>query len=104
MRRHVPAMTVVRDDAHRLFVVASDHPRHGRASIRMKRDSLADAKFEHGRVRVDLPQKPQPRHDTVIEVDQLRHPLLVDINRHRRSPYLSDSSILRRRMALMRDW
>jgi hypothetical protein len=49
----------------------------------MERDPLADSELEHGHVRVKLSQEPQPRHDSVIKIDQLGFRQHVNIDRHR---------------------
>jgi hypothetical protein len=79
---YIPALTVVRDDADRLFVVARDHTCHRWTPVRMKRHALADAELQHARVGVHLSQKPQPGHDTVIEVNECGLAQLIDIDRH----------------------
>jgi hypothetical protein len=48
----------------------------------MKRQALADAKLEHARVRVHRSQKPQPGHDSVVQINQFGFAQLVDIDRH----------------------
>jgi hypothetical protein len=49
----------------------------------MECDPFSDSEFEHGLVRVNLSQEPQPRHDSVIEIDPFgfRHHVYSD--RHR---------------------
>jgi hypothetical protein len=49
----------------------------------MECDPLADSELEHGLVRVNLSQEPQPRHDSVIEIDQFGFRHHVYIDRHR---------------------
>ncbi len=85
LRSYVPALTRVGHDAHRLLVVARDHAPHRRAPLGMKPHALVDAKFQHARVGIELQQQPQPRDDSMVEVDELGLTQLFDIDRHGKS-------------------
>jgi hypothetical protein len=80
--RHIPTLVIFSEKAHGLFIVARDHAGHRWSAARMKHDMLADPKLEHARVRVELTQEAQARHNAMVEVDQLGLAQLVDINRH----------------------
>jgi hypothetical protein len=83
MRFHVPALTIIGDDAHRLLVVERDHSRHRWPPVGMECDPFSNSELEHDLVRVNLSQEPQPRHDSVIEIDQFGFHHHVYIDRHR---------------------
>jgi len=82
LRGDVPALSVVGDDADGLPVVAGHHAGHRRAACRVKPHALADPELEHGDVRLELPEEPEPRDDSVVEVDQLGLGQSVDVYRH----------------------
>jgi len=45
-------------------------------------DAIADPKVEHLRMRAHLVQKPQPRHDPVVQIDQFFFVKFIDVNFH----------------------
>jgi hypothetical protein len=69
-------------DRNGFLVVPSDYPKQRRPTFRLKRDPVADPKVEHLRMRAHLVQKPQPRHDPVVKIDQFFLGEFVDVNLH----------------------
>ena len=62
-------LAAVGDHRNGFLVVPSDYSKHRRPTFRLKCDAIADPKVEHLRMRAHLVQKPQPRHDPVIQID-----------------------------------
>src|SRR5208337_4209858 len=89
LRRHIPALAIVGDDADRFLVVARDHSSDRGPPVGMKGDPFADTKLEHGRMRSELSQELEAGDNAVIEVDQLGLGQQVDVDRHCRLLSLS---------------
>jgi hypothetical protein len=87
--RHVPVLAAVGDDRNRFLVTASDYPKQRRPTFRLKSDPIADPKVEHLRMRAHLVQKPQPRHDPVVQINQFFFREFVDVNFHLHSAFMS---------------
>jgi len=60
-------------------------------TIRLKRNPLAYAEVEHVRVGAHLAEKPQARHDAIVQIDQLGFRQCVDVNRHCEALHLRSS-------------
>ena len=67
---------------NRLAVVLRDDAKQDRMPIRLKRDLFTKAELQHRRVRAHLMQKPEPRDDPVVQVNQCGLGQSVDVDWH----------------------
>jgi hypothetical protein len=79
-RRHVPSLSILGNDRNGLAIVFDQDTDHGRATVRLKGNAVANAEFEHPVVGAELVQHPQPLDNTVIEVNKFRFTELVDVD------------------------
>jgi hypothetical protein len=55
---------------------------------RLEADAVADAEFQHPRVRAHVAKHTQTRNDAMIEIEQFVLAQGVDVDRHRAKPSL----------------
>jgi len=76
-------LSIIRDDGHRLFIVAGQHTDYGRAPFGVKGNAIANLELQHLSVRAHLVQKTKALHDPMIEIGQFRLGEFVNVDLHR---------------------
>jgi hypothetical protein len=91
-------MAVVCNHGDGRLVIAGQNSEHRISALRFKRNTIADAKLQHGFVGVHLTNESEALHDSMIQVYEFGFGQMIDADAiHIRSP---DGSILWRALFL----
>lgn len=80
--RNIPSLPIVRNHGDGFAIVFGNDARDHGVAFGLKRNSFANAKFQHIRMRTYFMQKPQARDDAIVEVDKFGFRQLVDVDGH----------------------
>jgi hypothetical protein len=79
-RRYVPAVTVVCNHGHGLFVIASQDSENRTAVLGLERNAIADPKLKHGLMGMRLIHDSEALHDAMIQIYELGFSQMINVD------------------------